>query len=338
MLCIEKGIVTGETVVSDGSFIPGNVAWESRIEIPTIVEHSTVKYLELLDNELSQQPGYREPETTTEEKIVLKSKTDKECGYINQERKKGLGYLTEMTVDTKNGIVTGVDCYPANRRESDIILNHIKRQIDETGIKIKDIALDAGYDVGAVHRGFELMGITDYCSIRESHNNAMKKGFTYDDKTDSFICEKGCHLNYKKLIYKKSSQNYYRLYSIPRKNCLVCERLNHCEVDQGAIRINASGFYPAYYANRQRCLTINYLKMKRLRSIWSEGAFAVLKREHNLKRAQKRGLERVSEECLLSALALNLKRIVKAFKRCFCYIITTHIQGMFPNIMALALA
>ena len=116
---------------------------------------------------------------------------------------------------------------------------------------------------------------------------------------------------------------------------MVCERLNHCEVDQGAIRINASGFYPAYYANRQRCLTINYLKMKRLRSIWSEGAFAVLKREHNLKRAQKRGLERVSEECLLSALALNLKRIAKAFERRFCYIITTHIQGMFPNIMAL---
>lgn len=50
--------------------------------------------------------------------------------------------------------------------------------------------MDAGYDVGAVHRGFELMGITNYCSIRESHIYAMKKGFTYDDKTDSFIFEK----------------------------------------------------------------------------------------------------------------------------------------------------
>ena len=52
--------------------------------------------------------------------------------------------------------------------------------------------------------------------------------------------------------------------------------------------------------------------MKRLRAIWSEGTFAALKREHNLKRARKRGLNRMSEECLLSALTLNPKRIVKA--------------------------
>lgn len=182
--CIEKGIVTGENVVSDGSFIPANVSWESRTEVTTIVEQSTVKYLDVLDEELSQLPGYSQPVPTKKEKTELKSKNDKDCGYIHQERKKGLGYLTEMTVDTKHGIITGVDCYSANRRESDIILEHIQRQMRETGIQIKNIALDAGYDVGAVHRGFELMGITDYCSVREQHNNAMKKGFTYCADTD----------------------------------------------------------------------------------------------------------------------------------------------------------
>lgn len=55
--------------------------------------------------------------------------------------------------------------------------------------------------------------------------------------------------------------------------------------------------------------------MKRLRGIWAEGAFSVLKREHNLIKAKKRGLNRVYEECLLSALALNLKRMVKAVER-----------------------
>lgn len=54
----------------------------------------------------------------------MKSSTDPDCGYIHQKCKKVLGYLTEMTVDTKHGIITGVDCYPANRRESDIILEH----------------------------------------------------------------------------------------------------------------------------------------------------------------------------------------------------------------------
>ena len=37
-----------------------------------------------------------------------------------------------------------------------------------------------------------------------------------------------------------------------------------------------------------------------------------LKREHNLKRIHKRGIIRAEEECLFSAMALNLKRLVKA--------------------------
>lgn len=57
----------------------------------------------------------------------------------------------------------------------------------------------------------------------------------------------------------------------------------------------------------QRFETLNYIAMKRLQAIWSEGAFAVLKQEHKLKRARKRYLERVSEECLLSAVGIGLE-------------------------------
>uniref|UniRef100_UPI00385100DF transposase n=1 Tax=Ructibacterium gallinarum TaxID=2779355 RepID=UPI00385100DF len=46
-------------------------------------------------------------------------------------------------------------------------------------------------------------------------------------------------------------------------------------------------------------------------SFWSEGTFSVLKCEHKLKQVEKRGIHRVYEECLFSALALNLKRLVK---------------------------
>ena len=67
-----------------------------------------------------------------------------------------------MTVDTANGIITGVDCYPANQRESDIVLKHVEKQIKDNGLNIRKLCLDAGYDVGAVHRGLEIMGITGY--------------------------------------------------------------------------------------------------------------------------------------------------------------------------------
>ena len=41
----------------------------------------------------------------------------------------------------------------------------------------------------------------------------------------------------------------------------------------------------------------------------------MLKKErHNLRRTRKRGIEKVTEQCLLSACALNLKRLVAALK------------------------
>jgi hypothetical protein len=233
------------------------------------------------------------------------------CIY-KPEAKKGLGYLTEMTVDTSCGIITGVDCYPANHRESDIILDHVKYQQNTLAVEMKKIALDGGYDIGAVHRGLELLGIDGYTAIRIYQNNALKKGFEYDPDLDSFICEMNKELTFNRLVYKKSSLNYYRLYTRARKKCEGCPQLKKCEIDKGSIRINASGNYPAFYRNRQKYGTPEYLKVMRLRKIWAEGTFSALKREHNLKMIRKRGLHRATEECLLSATALNLKRLVKA--------------------------
>jgi len=52
--------------------------------------------------------------------------------------------------------------------------------------------------------------------------------------------------------------------------------------------------------------------MMRLRKIWAEGSFSVLKREHCISKIRKRGILAATEECLLAAMALNLKRMVNA--------------------------
>ncbi len=60
--CIELGIVSGETGVADGSFLPSNVSRDSRYEAVGTVQRSTVKYMEEWEAELSAIPGYKEPE------------------------------------------------------------------------------------------------------------------------------------------------------------------------------------------------------------------------------------------------------------------------------------
>jgi transposase len=317
-LCAEKGLVTGETTVSDGTFIPSNVADGSLFEVVQEIEKNAISYLDALDEELRQEPGFKESVPVKEEKTTWKSVTDPEGGYIDQKRKKGFGYLSQMTTDTTHGIILGVDCYPANERESSIILRHIERIKTHTGIKISQLVLDAGYDVGAVHRGLELLGITGYVSCIDFTYDILKRETKYLLDSDCFECLAGKRINFVKLVYKKSTQNFYRLYRMPtadRKSCRSCEHFKECSISFSAARICASAYYPAFFRNRQRYKTPEYKAMKRLRGIWAEGTFAVLKREHNLTKIKKRGLHRATEECLISALALNLKRLVKALDK-----------------------
>ena len=140
----------------------------------------------------------------------------------------------------------------------------------------------------------------------------MKKEFYYEEETDRFVCRQGEYLAFQKLIYKKSTENYYRLYSRSKKQCKNCPNFASCSTDLGTVRINASAYYPSFYRNRKKVGTNDYLRVMRLRKIWEEGTFAVLKREHKLNKIQKRGLQKATEEYLLSATALNLKRLVKA--------------------------
>ena len=58
--------------------------------------------------------------------------------------------------------------------------------------------------------------------------------------------------------------------------------------------------------------TPEFLSMMRLRKIWAEGSFSVLKREHCISKIRKRGILAATEECLLAAMALNLKRMASA--------------------------
>ena len=111
-----------------------------------------------------------------------------------------------------------------------------------------------------------------------------------------------------KLIYKRATQDYYRLYSRSQKQCKSCPVFATCATDMGTVRINASAYYPSFHRNRQRIGSSDYLRVMRLRKIWTEGTFAVLKREHKLNKIQKRGIQKAAEECLLSETALNLKR------------------------------
>ena len=311
--CIERKLIDGKEMVSDGSYIPAEVSRNSWIDVEVEVEQSMLSYLDDLDQELASQPGFKKPPIRTVTKKITTSTTDSACGYIHHGSKRGVGYLLEATVDCKHGIITGADVFPANEKESLLVLRHLERQKKQLGLSMEKVALDRGYDTGAVHRGLELLGITGYIPAIRFPNDPSKYGFSYDPQQDTFICPMGQSLPYHRLNCNKSTGKYLRCYQVQGDICQKCTSRKTCFDTTGVRRrILASSCYPAFYRGHLRVNTPEYLCMMRKRKIWAEGSFAVMKREHNLLKIRKRGILAATEECLLSAMALNLKRMVKA--------------------------
>ena len=61
------------------------------------------------------------------------------------------------------------------------------------------IALDRGYDTGAVHYGPELLGIIGYIPAIRLPNSPEKYGFSYVLDQNTFICPEGNPLTYHRL-------------------------------------------------------------------------------------------------------------------------------------------
>lgn len=178
---------------------------------------------------------------------------------------------------------------------------------------MKKIALDRGYDTGAVHRGLELLGITGYIPAIQFCNSPEKYGFYYLPQEDAFCCPEGARLVYKRLNCSQTTGKYLRCYQVQDDTCKYCKRNSICFKQTGIRRrILGSSCYPAFYRGHERIGSDTYWHMMRLRKIWAEGSFSVLKREHGLSKLRKRGIPAVTEECLLATMALNLKRMVKA--------------------------
>ena len=120
-------------------------------------------------------------------------------------------------------------------------------------------------------------------------------------------------MTYHRLTCSKTTGKYPSCYQINGDACTQCLKRQGC-FDKAGVRrrVLGSNCYPAFYRGQQRVVSDADWHMMRLRKIWAEGSFAVLKREHCLNRIRKRGILAAKEECFLAAMALNPKRMVKA--------------------------
>ena len=313
--CIEAGLIDGKLLLTDSTHIRANASNNLRevIEVPD----TPTEYMQKLDREAYELGLIKEPVEydTTKTKEITKSVTDPECGLMKRPGKPtGFHYLNHQTCDSKHGMITDVFVTAGNVHDSTPHTARLEYQIDKFNMETEAICADASYDSGEVHNAMLNRGIKTYIPERKRSGTPNyepdfdPKEFTYNEDLNLYICPAGKELRYSG--YRKKDRR--KRYSAKKSDCSSCPYREQCNGKSKNPRtIERSLHEKARAIQRQNINTPEYLAAMRQRKIWCEGNFSHQKERHNLRRTRKRGIERVTEQCLLSACALNLKRLVE---------------------------
>lgn len=323
--CMEKGLVDGRTVLTDSTHIKANASSKKNIRV--IAQREMNNYMERLDfyeeqeRQRLEQSGAIRPkrksrapkEKSSIEKTV--SPADPEAGMLKRPGKPtGPHYLSHQSVDIAHGIIIDVAATPGNVNDSGPYLERIEYMRNHLELDIKAAGADSAYGTSLICRTLEDMGISLYTPGTTGGVNYKteftREDFKYQKETDCFICPAGKYLMLRSL--EREEFNICRVYRAERKDCKSCPMFSRCvSPSQKSRTVRVNIFEEAASRCHAKRGTAFHAYILRQRQIWCEGSFAAQKARHNLRRMYRRGLEAAETHCLLSAMALNLKRMIK---------------------------
>ncbi|AGA68161.1 transposase [Desulfitobacterium dichloroeliminans LMG P-21439] len=315
--CAEAGLIGGECVVMDSTHLKANAA-NGHAEKVILMEGPSDYWLKLNDEHGGhiQQKSEAADITST---VKKKSLADPEAGWMHRHPKPaGFHYLCHQSSDIRYGIVTDVHVTPGDVTDAPYCVERIAYQKKELRLPFRYAGLDSGYDTVAVHHGLHQLGVRAYIPINPGHTAHWRKerglfaieDFHYDALNDCYICPNGCTLRY--IGVRKVRYRVGKNYVTRSEDCKNCPLKSQCIAGKANYKEVRRDFYQEDQERHHALVgTALYRYIMRKRQIICEGNFALQKRCHNLRFTRKRGIEKVQEQCLFSAMALNLKRLVK---------------------------
>ena len=329
----EAGMVSGRVLYTDSTHLKAS-ANKNKFDVKQ-VEVAPQAYLDELDaavdedRETHGKPPLKTKDRAPKIKATKVSRTDKEAGYMVRDGKpKGFFYLDHRTVDGAHGIITDTHATPGNVHDSRPYLARLDRQRMRFGFDVDAVGLDAGYHSAAICQGLEERDIYGVIGYRRPNHKAgyfYRRDYVYDAEADVYLCPAE-----QRITYNTTNRHGYREYKSDPTRCKDCPLLMQCtrsathqkvltrhvwqdareRVD--AHRKTAAG--QAIYARRKETV---------------ERSFADGKQLHGHRYARLRGLDKVQEQCLLSAACQNMKKIAlhkasKALSSMFRGLSTAH--------------
>ena len=329
---IGYGIVSKDGILVDSSIVKADASVSSIIEINLSPE----EYWRKLDeSEETKSPTGRKPKSdtplntgshfngnpdknkmgkrrrrTNSSFLKKRSTTDPDATlFYRPGAGSYLSYKAHIATDT-NGIITAVSASPSSLHDTGAIPVLIESHESILGTP-SCIAADSKYGSEECLMYLQDKGINTSINPETKSNRPRhfsKEDFAYDKEKDHYICPEGNILERKAKNHKLNRIKY----RAKKKVCLLCPKREKCIDSKSSNPRIVTRYDSQCFQKARECYYSNYGRaMQNLRSTIIEGIFGQAKAFHGMERSKFRGLAKVETQFLLTATALNLKKMVK---------------------------
>lgn len=308
---IAKGLVRGKHLSTDASLIAADAAMSSLEEIEPETDHQSYWNNLVSDGKAPADKGQANKSKKSINQ-THRSKTDPDAQVASRwGSKKKLSYSDNILMDNENRVILDVQVTsPSATEEALSSVEMIKRSRFRYGLNIKDLGADSAYSRGEALSGFKQADIKIYApamkGIPDSGKGLFGKEKFIESGQDGLICPNG------KILNKVNDKSKPRLlkYSCTAKKCDGCPLKQQCTKGSYrtvSVHIDQEALDWAEHLRQSPEYVMSQKMRKRIEHLFGEA-----KEQMGLRRARRRGIKNVQEQCLMTAMVQNIKRIVLA--------------------------
>ncbi|WP_426062224.1 transposase, partial [Hymenobacter sp. B1770] len=232
--------------------------------------------------------------------------------FIKPGKARALNYRCSLAVDAAKVVISHVQADFADSRESPHLprpLTGPQRRLRSHELGVRELLADAGYANGSNYALLEAARITAWIPVFGKYKSEVD-GFPYDVQTDTYQCPAGRRLRFAK-VDTTAEGDWVKLYLATYQECQNCPLKPTC-IPKGTYKQLTRTIYGGSYRRAwQRQQSRRGQRMRRVRQSTVEPVFGSLLHHYGLRRMYVRGHAGAHKTMLLTAVAYNLKKLLK---------------------------
>jgi len=262
------------------------------------------------------RPGHNHKDSKYTSNKTHYSPTDPDARIsVKPGKSRKLNYLSQMSVDTANHVITDIGADFADQKDSQHLQKitlRLRERLWRQGVLMHNVLADTGYSSGENYAFFEEQGLKSYIPPHGKYKGGPE-GFTYKKEDNYWGCSQGKRAQFRKTFEDKGVKK--NQYATKRADCRDCPIKTACIGKAHEKRIDITYYKAEYDRGIARLKTKQGKRFKFIRSSTVEPVFGSLTQFYGMRKINTIGIKQANKVMLMAGTAYNLKKYLKFIEK-----------------------